>query len=386
MKSILGKLVLLSISVAASLTAAELAARVFLEPVDYLRPTVVADDFLDHRVVGHTGGHDAWGFRNRVVPSTAEIVCIGDSMTYGVAARARDSWPAALAPMIGEKTYNMALGGYGPIQYLHLLRTQAVALHPRIVIVGLYLGNDLVDAYNMVQSHKAWKDYKTGDFSDLPPQLIFPRSEGKFLGGLRDWLSRKSVVYVLVTQLPFFNFVRKKEAPGYDVSDIRIEYHDAKHNEIFYVDSRLRPLDLADARIKAGLEITKHAMVDMSGDAKRSAIRLVVAVIPTKERVYANVLSQAEHLTGSSGRDKEVLGNALRDEDIARDAIISFLRQQQIEVIDLLPALSLEVARQDLYPLTESHPNSAGYSVIAESIAHYLGGIHREKDIQSLPD
>ena len=58
--------------------------------MDYLKPTLVADDFLDHRVVGHTGGHDAWGFRNRAVPSRADIVCIGDSMTYGVAARARD--------------------------------------------------------------------------------------------------------------------------------------------------------------------------------------------------------------------------------------------------------------------------------------------------------
>src|SRR6516225_10214043 len=130
MKSILGNIVLFLISVTVALVAAEFAARIFLDPVDYLKPTLVVDDFLDHRVVGHTGGHDAWGFRNREVPSRAEIVCIGDSMTYGVAARARDSWPAALAKMRGATTYNMSLGGYGPIQYLYLMRTQAVELHP----------------------------------------------------------------------------------------------------------------------------------------------------------------------------------------------------------------------------------------------------------------
>jgi hypothetical protein len=381
MKSTLGNVALFSISVIVSLAIAELAARILLDPVDYLKPTLVADDYLNHRVVARTGGHDAWGFRNREVPSRADIVCIGDSMTYGVAARARDSWPAALAKISRESTYNMALGGYGPIQYLYLLRTRAVELHPKIAIVGLYLGNDLMDAYNMVQSHKNWSDYKTGDFSDLPPQLILSRPTGKFLGNLRDWLSRHSVLYVLVTQLPVFNFIRERETPGYKDSDVRIHYQDTKHNEIFYLDSRLRPLDLNDPRIKAGLEITEHAMIDMSRAAKQSAIRLIVAVIPTKERVYRDVLNQAEYLTASSGNhEKEVLVSAIRDEDVVRETIVSFLRQQQIEVVDPLPALSLEVAKQDLYPLTEGHPNGAGYRVIAESIASYLAGAHTQQD------
>src|SRR5215831_14690971 len=182
MKSILANVALFLISITVSVAAAELAARIFLDPVDYLKPTLVADDYLNHRVMAHTGGHDAWGFRNRKVPHSADIVCIGDSMTYGVAARARDSWPAALAKLRGDTTYNMALGGYGPIQYLHLLRTRAKELHPKIAIVGLYPGNDLMDAYNMVRSNKNWSEYKTGDFSDLPPQLILSRPTGKFLG------------------------------------------------------------------------------------------------------------------------------------------------------------------------------------------------------------
>jgi len=375
MKSVLGNLVLFLVSVTVALLAAEFAARIFLDPVDYLMPTLVADDFLDHRVVGHTGAHDAWGFRNREVPSRAEIVCIGDSMTYGVAARARDSWPAELAKMRGTTTYNMSLGGYGPIQYLYLMRTQAVELHPGIVIVGLYLGNDLVDAYNVVHSHKNWSSYETRDLADLPPQLIYSRRTGKFLGGLRDWLSRRSVLYVLVTQLPFFNFVRERETAGYEGSDTRIEYRDTTHHEIFYLDSRLRPLDLTDPRINAGLEITEHVMTDMSSAAKRSAIRLIIAVIPTKERVYGDVLNQAGYLTGSSGHGgTELLASALRDEDTVRETIVSFLRQQQIEFVDPLPALSQGVAQQDLYPLTDGHPNSAGYRVIASSIARYLGG------------
>jgi hypothetical protein len=380
MKSILGNAALFLISVAVSLTVAEFAARIFLDPVDYLKPTLVADDFLNHRVVGHTGGHDAWGFRNHEVPRSADIVCIGDSMTYGVAARARDSWPAALATLRGERTYNMALGGYGPIQYLYLLQTRAPELHPKTALVGLYLGNDLVDAYNMVQSHKNWSAYKTGDFSDLPPQLIASRRTGKFLGSLRDWLSRHSVLYVLVTQLPFFNFVRARETPEFDDSDTRIDYHDAKHNEIFYLDSRLRPLDLTDPRIKAGLEITEHALTDMSQQAKQNGMRLIVVVIPTKERVYENVLTKAQYLPGTTADPrKQILSRALTDEDRVRDTLEGFLQQQQIEFVDPLPALSSGVEQVDLYPLTDGHPNGGGYRVIAASIARYLGGAVPQK-------
>ena len=100
------------------LFAAELLARTVFDPVDYLLPRVVHDDFLFNRIEGYSGGHDAWGFRNAKKPETADIVCIGDSMTYGISARARD-----LAGRSGSVTrtsvYNMGVGARGPIEYLH---------------------------------------------------------------------------------------------------------------------------------------------------------------------------------------------------------------------------------------------------------------------------
>ena len=86
-------------------------------------------------------------FRNARRPETADIVCIGDSMTYGVIVPASESWPVILAKLSGESVYNMGLGGYGPIQYLYLLQNLAVKLRPRTVIVGFYFGNDFFDVY-----------------------------------------------------------------------------------------------------------------------------------------------------------------------------------------------------------------------------------------------
>src|SRR5688572_18575094 len=94
--SALGNLLLLAGSVVVSFFLAEGLMRLVFEPVDFLSPYMVVDNVLRHRVEPHSGGHDVWGFRNKSVPSRADIVAIGDSLTYGVAAPATHSWPAAL--------------------------------------------------------------------------------------------------------------------------------------------------------------------------------------------------------------------------------------------------------------------------------------------------
>ena len=47
-------------------------------------------------------GFDQWGFRNREVPETADIVAVGDSHTYGNTARMVDSWPFVLGTLTGQ--------------------------------------------------------------------------------------------------------------------------------------------------------------------------------------------------------------------------------------------------------------------------------------------
>src|SRR5262245_22749702 len=47
----------------------------------------VSDSNLGHRLQPYTMGHDANGFRNSSVPAQADIVAIGDSVTWGVNAR-----------------------------------------------------------------------------------------------------------------------------------------------------------------------------------------------------------------------------------------------------------------------------------------------------------
>ena len=106
---------LLVSSVAASLLA-EGVSRVVLNRVDYLAVDPLYDSVLGLRLAPHAAGHDEWGFRNREVPDSADIVTIGDSQTYGVSAPALLSWPAQLGKLTNRHVYNLALGGYGPVR------------------------------------------------------------------------------------------------------------------------------------------------------------------------------------------------------------------------------------------------------------------------------
>lgn len=363
---------LLVASLILSAFAGELLARSVLEPIDFLLPRLVADDFLLHRVEGYTGGHDAWGFRNRQKPKSADIVCIGNSMTYGISASAYDLWPAVLGRIYATSVYNMSLGGYGPIQYFHLMRTKAVELHPKVIIVGFYFGNDFLDVYNEVRFNKNWSAYgKFGDYDVKAPAFAYQPGPGKVLGGLRDWLSMHSVLYALLTRNSIFDFVRKRElamSMGVQASNL-ITYRDHNHNVILRPNSDF--LNMSNSRIKSAMEITKHVMRDMRTLAEKDHFRLIVALIPTKESVYGKLLDHAGYLVKYHS-----LADAIHEEDMARQEIISFLQQSNIEAVDLLPQLSAKVDGQDLYPLIDSHPDRYGYRVIAETLNNYLNS-HR---------
>ena len=111
MSGYLKKLFVGVIAVVLLLLAAEGVARLFFSPTDYLWRRLVPDETLRHRVEPHSRGHDAWGFRNRTVPSKADIVALGDSQTYGTSSLARHAWPKLLGKSVGKEVYNMSIGG-----------------------------------------------------------------------------------------------------------------------------------------------------------------------------------------------------------------------------------------------------------------------------------
>jgi len=119
-------------------------AQVLVSPWVTVPPTI-PDPSLVYRPNPEYPEHDGRGFRNPAVPDRAELVALGDSMTYGVGVAPEESWPRQLATLAGRTMYNISYGGYGPVHSL-LLWDEALSFQPHVVIEAVYVGNDLFDA------------------------------------------------------------------------------------------------------------------------------------------------------------------------------------------------------------------------------------------------
>lgn len=360
-----GLLVLLSAGF--SLAIAEIGARMVLDPVDYLLPSIVEDPYLNHRVASGSGGHDEWGFRNYERPERAEIVAIGDSMTYGMAAHADESWPAVLSELTGKTTYNVSLGGWGALHYLHLLREHALPLEPDQLVVGLYLGNDLLDVINLAYSNDNWADYRLAGLSKTVDAGGFiideaEQQEGRFLGGLRNYLARTSVMYRVFTKSPLLDRFRGVNTASTDERLFVFSTED--------LTTILRPghnkalMDLSDPQVPAAIEITKRTIREIREVSRSNDIDPYFLLIPSKELVYSEIIEEQGQLDGHAD-----LRVAMDYEKSIRAEVEGFLASEGIAYIDPLAALRQAARDRVIYPFNDGHPNADGYRIIAGEIA-----------------
>lgn len=352
--------ILLAASLVVGLLIGEGVLRLALDEVNYLRPVL-----LPHRVLGHviepgSSGHDDWGYRNREVPQHADIVAIGDSQTYGVSTTADESWPAVLAKLSGKTVYNMGLGGRGPPDYLYVLKNEAVRLSPRIALVGLYLGNDLLRSYE--------------DAVGLAPSAVRLQNEGgRSGGGLRSWLSHNSMLYQVV-KLEAHQLI---EGLRYEESVASLQvgqfaFSDPRLRTVFDVDKRLQVLDQSIEQNRIGLERMLEIAAETYGEAGRLAVACVIVVIPTKASVYWPFARDTLAQPGQGA-----MARLVEQEGLVHDRLVGFLAQQGIPYVDALPGLQ-EAAKEDaLYPAgTDGHPTGVGYRVIALAVHRRLAELH----------
>lgn len=75
-------------------------------------------------------------------PSGENIICFGDSLTYGTGASSEMDYPSQLSRMIGKPIINAGVPGNTTSDALKRLENDVLSLSPRIVIITLG-GNDL---------------------------------------------------------------------------------------------------------------------------------------------------------------------------------------------------------------------------------------------------
>lgn len=369
-KLYIANLLVLALGVGVAGMIAEGVLRILLEPVDYLQAQLVPDDILGHRVT--PDGYDAWGFRNKAVPASVQVVAIGDSQTYSILTTAADSWPEQLEKLLGQDVYNLSLGGYGPAQYYHLLKDKGFRLKPSLVIVGLYLGNDILDAYNIVYAQSFWREWRNpGFFNEFSISMQTDRAtvaeRKKLLGGVRNWLAENSIFYRL-SVFSFgnlFQFVEIKHSLASIDPDIAIlETDEAKIQTAFKPNEVLQALDLRDARVKEGLRLTLRLFSEMRDLCSERNVAFLVVLIPTKETVFGKYITR-----NPSVKHFSTINELLHNEREINGIVKAYFQEHGIKYVDVLKELQLSLPGTNPYPRNlDGHLNPDGNGVVARVV------------------
>jgi hypothetical protein len=375
LKKFLINFTVLVVSCACALLLAEFVSRRVLNPEDYLKLDVVSDDILGAvPAPSAMAAFDRWGFRNPKVPETSDIVAVGDSHTYGNTARMVDSWPYVLGRLTGRQVYDMALGGYGPNQYFYLSSTKALSLKPKMIIWGLYMGDDFENAFTMSYGLDYWAYLRK-----LPPQKVEPNiwessnAPSWHLPGVRVWLSRHSLLYQLVFHTGLGGHLKaevqiRNAAQIYPGTDTSLIIPEKNILEAFRPKAVLFGLNQDDPHVREGMRITFELIKQMNEICKQNHVQFVVVVIPIKEMVFSDYLEHNQNLPLNDVMDK-----LLVDADSAQAQTFQFMKDANIAYVDPLPALKRS-AGQGLYAASagDMHPGRNGYRVIGEAVAEYL--------------
>ncbi len=161
----LGNACLVGLSLLLALGAAELVLRWFFPQRQYvpqLRIVYEPDAEMGYRLkanvrtdmgfdTNHLGLRDYQHYRKHKPAGVYRILCLGDSFTFSITSLA-DSYPKQLEGLLTSarrkvEVLNCGVSGYGTDNEYYYLKKVALELEPDLVLVGLYVGNDISDNY-----------------------------------------------------------------------------------------------------------------------------------------------------------------------------------------------------------------------------------------------
>jgi hypothetical protein len=243
-------------------------------------------------------------------------------------------------------------------------------------VVGVYLGNDLYNAYRSVYV-RAGREHLRASRDDHPiedgsaaPAGPMPEFSRVMFAGAREWLVSNSVVYRMAA-FSFGEFVHRfevqRQARQSTKNYLILSDRAGRLITVFTPDSGLFALNTETWEVQEGLRLTGDALIQMRDFSEARKIRFLVILIPTKESVYWPVtVEMSEH------RD-ETLARMIEQEAVAKAMLTDRIERSGVCVEDLLPDLRAQVEAKTLYPNNDDgHPNKHGYQVIAERVSRIL--------------
>jgi lysophospholipase L1-like esterase len=268
---------------------------------------------------------------------TIRILAIGDSFTFGVGAQQEETWPARLERrMPNAQVLNAGAPGFGVPDEVAWFEAHGVDLHPDVVVVAVFLANDLQDA-SPDQPKVAVVD----------GALVVPGETG----GLRRWLYYHSHLFRLLKSSVLEGRVRSllglKEP--WATRELRAEL------------SLYAPT--LPEELKKGAEATENAVARLAS----RGVPVVAVLIPS--------LPQVDSRRWTALLDRFSLDPAGHDPRRPNRLFREIFEKHGVPVLDLTDTFEAAVRQgQRIYYPIDQHLTPAGYDLMARTIGEFLPG------------
>jgi lysophospholipase L1-like esterase len=361
LRKVAARLLLLALSIGVSLLAAEIAVRIARpQPVMLVSQGLYEPDpplryrlkpgfrgTITNRIeFDHPVAINGQGLRGpEVVPKPEgmfRVLALGDSFTFGVGAEEDQTYPALLEEILARAgrpshVLNGGAPGYGVPDAVAWYERHGKAFDADVVLLGVFVGNDLQDAAPSAPRVAAVDGY-----------LV---QEGEKARGLARWLYYNSHLYVLLKTSPLGDRLRALTGRGEprDEREIRTE---------LALYGRELP-DLA----REGAEATERAVAKLAegaGDKK-----ILALLIPS--------LLQVDPARWKAALDRLHLDPASYDPNRPNVVFQEIFGRHGIPVLDLTEPFAKAIAqgKRIYYPI-DQHLMPEGYLLVAEEAAVFV--------------
>jgi hypothetical protein len=290
------------------------------------------------------------------------VVCIGDSFSAGVVPHRLHYTTVAEDVLDGPEIYNMGLPATDVPEYLWLLEHEALPLRPELLVIALFVGNDIAPARAPQTSWTVQLFERENMLSwVLPRRLWTLRREGLLGANLQghadaEGEARRARREPLLTSLDEISaalpwtFQPQLEPPSFTPA----AFLEIELDRAYWIGS-------PDTHDYEQLYVWLAELVRVAGETP-----LCFLILPdefqVEDAVWNDVLAHPRGAPLDRDQPQRLLG--------------AWFEQQQLAYCDPLPDLraadALHDGRKHLYHMRDTHLNARGNRIVGQSLARFL--------------
>ena len=292
--------------------------------------------------------------------SERRVVCLGDSFSVAVVPNHLHYTTVAEREFTGLEVYNLGVVNAGPREYLRLLELHGLSLRPDLVVVALFLGNDVKDARRPAASGiSAWTDRN---------EVLILEATGRLVAVARERLAGTAIAgaggsfetFGIPTAAPLPPAEIERRLPW--LADPLREPAALSTNRFDYVEYTRAEITLPEREDEYAAAFSYLERIREAALPAPLAVLVLPDEFQVEDDVWRAVLAQG--LPASAERD------------LPQQLIGKRLEKRSIPYVDLLPLLRavppLEDGRRHVYHLRDTHFNARGNRIAGRALAELI--------------